>query len=116
MFGNDVYAKIKSVEVKENYSLCKISTSKKNKTNNTYETDFVDKVRFVGDAHKQRPLEGQRIKITSCAVSNCYTKDNKLEFLNKPNYVIFKYELQEENEQSTRPKFDLVIDDNQLPF
>jgi hypothetical protein len=117
MFGNDVYAKIKSVEVKENYSVCKISTSKKNKSTSKYETDFVGKVRFVGNAHHQRPMDGQRIKITSCAVSNCYTKDDKLEFLTQPNYVVFGYELQEDNgaTASVRPMLE-EIDSNQLPF
>lgn len=118
MFGNNSYAKIKSVENKENYSVCKISISKKNKTTNAYETDFVAKVRFVGQAHLQRPMDGQRIKIISCGVSNCYTKDDKLEFLQSPTYVVFSYELQVDNNTTPveRPTLDLNIDDTQLPF
>lgn len=117
MFGNEVYAKIKSVENKGNYSVCKISTSKKNKTTNKYETDFVGKVRFVGQAHLQRPLDGQRIKLISCGVSNCYTKDDKLEFLNSPTYVVFAYELQDDTNSngSQTPPLDLT-NDNLLPF
>lgn len=116
MFGNDVYAKIKSVENKGNYSVCKISTSKKNKQTDKYETDFVGKARFVGNAHLQHPMDGQKIKITSCGVSNCYTKDDKLEFLNQPNYVVFGYELQDDGGAKPElPKFDLEETDI-LPF
>lgn len=117
MFSVNSYAKIKSVEVKENYSVCKISISKKNKQTDKYETDFVGKVRFVGNAHHQRPLADQRIKITSCGVSNCYVKDDKLEFQNIPTYTIFGYELQDNNGASANatPTFE-VDNDNILPF
>ena len=84
MFSVNSYAKIKSItETKEKYTIAKISISQKNKMTNKYETDFVANVRFVGNAHLQRPMEGQRIKILNCGVSNCYTKDEKLEFPKK---------------------------------
>ena len=41
MFSVNSYAKIKEVEDKGNYSVCKISISKKNKQSGKYETDFV---------------------------------------------------------------------------
>ncbi len=116
MFGNDVYAKIKSVEVKENYSVCKISTSKKNKTTGKYETDFVSSVRFVGNAHNQRPMADQRIKITSCGVTNCYTKGDKLEFTKSPQYVVFGYELQDSNGTPTTAQPFIEVDSSELPF
>jgi hypothetical protein len=117
MFSVNSYAKIKEVEDKGNYSICKISTSKKNRETNKYETDFVGKVRFVGQAHLQRPLSNQRIKITSCGVANCYTKDDKLEFPKSPTYTVFAYELQDDNgaSSSDRPFLE-EIDSNQLPF
>ena len=116
MFSNNSYAKIKNVEDKGNYSVCKISISKKNKQTDKYETDFVGKVRFVGQAHLQRPLKDQRIKITSCGVSNCYTKDDKLEFPNAPTYTIFGYELQD-GEVAPKQKLDLTeIEESELPF
>ena len=115
MLSVNCYAKIKSVEVKENYSVCKISISKKNKQSGKYETDFVGKVSFVGNAHNQRPLADQRIKITSFGVSNCYTKDDKLEFLQSPKFVVFAYELQDSNGANTTPAFELNNDDI-LPF
>lgn len=116
MLSVNCYAKIKSVEVKENYSVCKISISKKNKQSGKYETDFVGKVSFVGNAHNQRPLSDQRIKITSFGVSNCYTKDDKLEFLQSPKFVVFGYELQDNNGATQpAPTFELNNDDI-LPF
>lgn len=117
MFSNNSYAKIKEVEDKGNYSICKISISKKNRTTQKYETDFIAKVRFVGTAHLQRPMADQRIKITSCGVSNCYTKNEKLEFPKSPTYTVFSYELQEdvENSNNLRPELE-EIDENQLPF
>lgn len=115
MFSNEAYAKIKSVENKGNYSVCKISTSKKNKATGKYETDFVANVRFVGDAHNQRPMADQRIKITNCGVSNCYTKDEKLEFPKSPSYVVFGYELQDSN-GATAVTPIIEVEDGELPF
>jgi hypothetical protein len=118
MLSNNCYAKIKEVEDKGNYSICKISISKKNKQTNIYETTFYGKVNFVGQAHLQRPMAEQRIKIISCGVQNCYTKDDKLEFMKSPKYVVFGYELQsDENTEttSTKPFLD-GIDEDILPF
>ncbi len=117
MFSVNSYAKIKEVEDKGNYSVCKISISKKNKQSGKYETDFIGKVRFVGNAHNQRPLTNQRIQITSCGVSNCYTKDDKLEFPKAPTYTIFEYSLQDDNgaTASERPILE-PINESELPF
>ena len=119
MFSVNSYAKIKSItETKEKYTIAKITISQKNKMTNKYETDFVANVRFVGNAHLQRPMEGQRIKILNCGVSNCYTKDDTLEFPKNPTYTIFGYELQDSNgaspTQSTVPAFE--VDGETLPF
>ena len=118
MFSVNSYAKIKEiVETKDNFTVAKISISKKDKKTNEYETSFMGKVNFVGQAHLQRPLKDQRIKITGCGVSNCYVKDDKLEFTKVPKYVIFGYELQEEksNETST-PTLYAMGDDGFIPF
>ncbi len=117
MFGVNSYAKIKEVvETKENYTVCKISISKKDKKTNVYETTFVGKVTFCGQAHLQRPMGEQRIKITSCATQNCYVKDNKIEFLKVPKYVIFSYELQENSIPNNTPTLIEVDDDDLIPF
>lgn len=116
MFSNNSYAKIKNVEDKENYAICKITISSKNRQTDQYETDFVGKVRFVGKAYRQNPQVDQRIKIVSCGVANCFIKDNVLEFPKSPNYTIFDYELQD-GEVTPKQKLDLTeIEESELPF
>lgn len=120
-FAVGQYAKIKEVkEVKEKYSVVKLSFSKKNKTTNQYETDFIAFASFVGDAHLQRPMENQRIKITACDVANCYVKDDKIEFLKNPRYVVYGYELQDSNGTAPQPikveQAMAIADDDDLPF
>ena len=119
MFSNKSYAKIKEiVETKENTTVCKITISKKDKKTNAYETSFIGKVSFCGQAHLQKPMADQRIKITSCGVQNCYTKDNKLEFYKAPRYVIFGYELQadKQTENQTPALYSMDDDDGLIPF
>ena len=126
-FGVNCYAKIKEVvEKHDNYSVCKITVTKKNKLTNEYELQFSAHCRFVGNAHKSVPMKDQRIKITSCDVTNCYKdKDGNLQFTKNPQYVIFGYELQESNGTSA-PQFnpydngvnfeDLSSNSDDLPF
>ena len=119
MFGTNSCAKIKEVvEKKDNYTVCKISITRKNKQTNQYETTFMGNVRFCGQAHLQVPKADQRIKITSCGVTNCYTKDGKLEFNKTPNYVIFAYELQADNATTTEKPalYTMEDDDGLIPF
>jgi hypothetical protein len=96
-FCTNAYAKIKEVvEKHDNYTVCKVTITKKNKLTNEYELQFSAHCRFVGNAHKSVPMKDQRIKITSCDVTNCYKdKDGNLQFTKNPQYVVFGYELQE---------------------
>lgn len=96
------YAKIKRVEDKEKYAVCKLSVSKKNKQSGKYETSFVGDVRFIGKAFDLKPQVDQRIKLTACDITNCYVKDDKLEFCKNPQYVCFDYELQ--GDSTAQPK------------
>ena len=114
MFSVNSYAKIKEVEDKGNYTVCKISIPKKDKLTKQYETTFVGKVRFVGQAHLQKPMADQRIQITSCGVNNCYTRDGKLEFLKSPTYVVFGYTLQDGSAVAATPLVE--VDSEELPF
>lgn len=115
------YAKIKEVkEVKENYTVAKLSFSKKNKATNEYETNFIGVARFVGNAHLQKPMVDQKIKITACDVTNCYVKDGKVEFPERPQYVVFSYELQDSNGTTPQPirveQVMAIANDDDLPF
>ena len=117
MFGVGCFAKIKTVETFDKYTICKIVTSKKDKKTGAWDTDFVDKVTFVSDAHLQKPMVDQKIKITSCGVSNSYVKDDKFEFLKRPRYVIFGYELQDSSTPTENSSFYTeIMDDGDIPF
>ena len=118
-FGNGQFMKIWEVVDNGNYSEVNITSSKKNKSTGKYETDFSSKyVRFVGDAHKQRPMKGQQIRITDCAVSNVYEKDGKKQYLKNPSFVVFKYELMDSNGQSSTPttSWQEIGSTDELPF
>ena len=127
-FGVNSYAKIKEVvEKHDNYSVCKITVTKKNKLTNEYELQFSAHCRFVGNAHKSVPMKDQRSKITSCDVTNCYKdKDGKLQFTKNPQYVVFGYELQESQGASANVPYnpydngvnfeDLSSNSDDLPF
>lgn len=121
-FSQDNYAKIKEVvEQADNYTVCKCTISKKNKVTKTTELQFSGFVKFLGNAHKQRPMEGQRIKITACDVTNCYVKDGTVCYNKNPIYLIFGYELQEnyesQNGNHEKPElFELDNIDGDIPF
>lgn len=127
-FGVNCFAKIKEVvEKHDNYSVCKITVTKKNKLTNEYELQFSAHCRFVGNAHKSVPMKDQRIKITSCDVTNCYKdKDGNLQFTKNPQYVVFGYELQESQGASANVPYnpydngvnfeDLSSNSDDLPF
>lgn len=107
-FSAGNYAKIKEVvEKKDNYTVCKVTISKKNKATNKYELTFSGFVKFVGNAHKSVPMADQRIKLTACDVTNCYTtQDGGIGYNKNPQYVCFEYELQESlNAPSSAPQF-----------
>ena len=127
-FCTNAYAKIKEVVEKQtNYTVCKVTITRKNKLTNEYELQFSAHCRFVGNAHKSVPMADQRIKITSCDVTNCYKdKDGNLQFTKNPQYVVFGYELQESQGASAPMPYnpydngvnfeDLSSSDSDLPF
>ena len=92
--GRGGFARIWSIEDKGNYSIAKISTSKKN--DGGYETDFQDGfVRFIGAAHdKAKELKitekGVLIQITSCEVTTPYNSETKKGYV---NYAVFSFDI-----------------------
>lgn len=137
--GRGGFARIWSVEDKGNYSIAKISTSKKRK-DGSYETDFQNGfVRLIGSAHEEAQAlnitdKGVAIQITSCEVTTPYDATTKKGYT---NYAIFAFDIPDGNDgdnakstksvkkstaktSKTKTKKDiLVIDDEQdddLPF
>ncbi len=74
-----------------NYSDVRISTSRKNKQTDQYETDFSGFVRFIGTAHQNASSlkEKDRIKIGDCEVTNSYDKEKKVTYT---NFAVFSFE------------------------
>lgn len=104
------YARIWSVDDKGNYSVAKMSISKKNKETNNYEVEFQEGfVRLVGSAHTfmqsiNVPDKGYPVKISSCDVTNKYDSEKKRTYY---NFVIFG--LEDANGNSPAPSKDITI-------
>ena len=85
-FRNNAWAAIWSVEKKnDNVTKVRLSTSRKNKMTDQYETDFSGFVDFVGKDAAQKALqlkERDRIKLGDIAVTNRYDKDRGVTYTN----------------------------------
>ena len=91
-FGQGKYAKIWKVENKGNYHVAEMSTSKKNKETDQYETDWNYKfVRLIGTAHQQvDKLDlSKSVKVGACEVTHSYDKEKNITYT---NYAIFAFE------------------------
>ena len=97
--GRGGFARIWSIEDKGNYSIAKVSTSKKRK-DGSYETDFQDGfVRLIGSAHEKAQTlnvtdKGVAIQITSCEVTTPYNAEAKKGYV---NYAIFAFDIPDGN-------------------
>lgn len=91
-FGQGKFGHIWKLENKGNYHVAEMSTSKKNRNTDQYETDWANKfVRLVGTAHQQADqLDiSKNIKIGACEVTNRYDKEKNTTYT---NYAIFNFE------------------------
>lgn len=101
-FRKDAYATV--WEVKPKSDLCttiRLSTSKKNKETEQYETDFSGFVSFIGTnaAKKAANLaERDRIKIGDCDVTTYYDKQTQRSFT---NYRVFDFENASESKSNS---------------
>ena len=117
------FVKVWEVENKGNYHIVSLSTSKKNKDTNEYETDFNNKfVRFIGTAHTLAAdlKKGDTIKLGSCEVTNKYDKEKDTTYT---NYLVYSFEKEggNTNNQSTPKADNSFMDipddaDSELPF
>ena len=100
--GRGGFARIWTIEDKGNYSVAKVSTSRKRRDEDGYETDFQDGfVRLIGAAHeKAKTLDvtekGVTIQITSCEATTPYDAKNKKGY---HNYTIFAFDVPDENKE-----------------
>lgn len=118
------FVKVWEVEDKGNYHIVSLSTSKKNKETDKYETDFSNKfVRFIGTAHKLAAdlKAGDVIKLGSCEVTNKYDKEKNTTYT---NYLVYSFEKECDNSNSNQlvaKKDDSFMNipdsiDEELPF
>lgn len=120
-FSQGNFAKVWKVDQgKGNYSVAQMSTSKKNKDTDKYETDWQNSfVRLVGTANDQAKAfkDGESVKIGRCDVTNNYDKEKKITYT---NYVVFSFEDANGNSGgNTKPKSTPKTDDfeeDSLPF
>ena len=93
-YRNGAYASVWSVEKKnDNVTKVRISTSRKNKMTDQYETDFSGFVDFIGKDAAQKALqlkERDRIKLGDVSVTNRYDKDKGITYT---NFACFSFEL-----------------------
>ena len=102
-FRTGAYATIWEVKpVTGNFTDVRLSTSKKNKQTDQYETDFSGFVRLIGTAHQMASSLGEKskIKIGDCEVSNHYDKDKKVTYT---NFAIFSFENADGGNQTAKP-------------
>lgn len=103
------FARIWSIEDKGNYTVAKVSTSKKRKDNSGYDQDFQDGfVRLIGSAHEKAkeitiptnsegvPL-GVTVQITSCESTTPYDAVTKKGY---NNYAIFAFDIPNGNDSA----------------
>lgn len=92
-FRTGAYATIWSVERTDNDNVTKVklTTRKKNKKTDEWETDFSGFCRFVGKAAKEAAELGEKdkIKIGDCDVTAVYDKKAGREYV---NFVVFSFE------------------------
>lgn len=82
----------------EKVTKVRLSTSRKNRNSDEYETDFSGFVSFIGAAHKNISTIEQvlsnnrfcRIRIGDCDVTSRYDKEKAREYV---NYAVFSFEL-----------------------
>lgn len=114
-------ATVWQVEPKEKYTRIKLSTSKKNKDTNAYETDFSGFANFVGQAHTEaaKLKERDRVKLEEFEVTNKYDKEKKTTYT---YYSVFKISdpnagtAQPAQQASKAPDEPVQGDADSLPF
>lgn len=120
-FRNGAYAKVWKVEPSDRFTTVQLSTSRKRKDTNEYETDFSSYVRFIGNAHDSAASlkEGDRIKLGECSCTRTWDREKQKEYI---NFQVFSFEPAESTQQTSRPSADTFNKvpsdaiDEELPF
>lgn len=123
-FRKDAYATVWEVTpVSETMTKVRLSTSKKNKQTDQYETDFSGFVAFVGAAAAKNAAhlaEKDRIKLGDVDVTTKYDKEKKITYT---NFTAFSFEQQNIGGNTSTDMSDVaeakvedIISDGAIPF
>ena len=123
-FRKDAYATVWEVTpVSETMTKVRLSTSKKNKQTDQYETDFSGFVAFVGAAAAKNAAhlaEKDRIKLGDVDVTTKYDKEKKITYT---NFTAFNFEQQNSGGNTSvdmndvaEAKVEDIISDGAIPF
>lgn len=123
-FRKDAYATVWEVTpVSETMTKVRLSTSKKNKQTDQYETDFSGFVAFVGAAAAKNAAhlaEKDRIKLGDVDVTTKYDKEKKTTYT---NFTAFNFEQQNSGGNTSidmndvaEAKVEDIISDGAIPF
>lgn len=123
-FRRDAYATVWEVTpVSETMTKVRLSTSKKNRQTDQYETDFSGFVAFVGAAAAKNAAhlaEKDRIKLGDVDVTTKYDKEKKITYT---NFTAFNFEQQNSGGNTSvdmndvaEAKVEDIISDGAIPF
>lgn len=123
-FRSGSYATVWEVNpVSETMTKVRLSTSKKNKQTDSYETDFSGFVAFVGAAAAKNAAhlkEKDRLKLGDVEVTTKYDKEKKISYT---NFTVFNFEVADGGSSSTSSpveaaieKAEEVLSDGEVPF
>jgi len=123
-FRKDAYATVWEVTpVSETMTNVRLSTSKKNRQTDQYETDFSGFVAFVGAAAAKNAAhlaEKDRIKLGDVDVTTKYDKEKKITYT---NFTAFNFEQQNSGGNTSvdmndvaEAKVEDIISDGAIPF
>lgn len=123
-FRSGSYATVWEVNpVSETMTKVRLSTSKKNKQTDSYETDFSGFVAFVGAAAAKNAAhlkEKDRLKLGDVEVTTKYDKEKKISYT---NFTVFSFEVADGGSSSTSSpveaaieKVEEVLSDGEVPF
>lgn len=117
LYFKDQYATVWKIDQKEKYTEVTMSTSRKDKRDNSYVNSNWSFVRFLGKAHeKASELERQTRIVCNGSVSiEPYMKDGEKAYPKSPQIVVFDFSYPEarESNMDTPPN---VEDDDEIPF
>lgn len=122
-FRKDSYAKVWEIKpYSDSLTKIRVSTSRKNKTTDSYEQDFSGWVGCAGTACAKKAMgliEGARIKIGDVDVTNRYDKEKGVTYT---NFTMFSFECQDESpaaQPANEPQPEVddgFVDESALPF